>query len=181
MMEQLQHIYEELNLPADKLDNLKKQYKESAARKNRDEIIEKFGDTTAMDFTLTNLAGSNVTLSDYTGKVVVLDFWATWCGPCISSFPHMQELVKQFANDDVEFFFINSWENQEPDKVREKVIEFLDEKGYNFNVLFDFDDKVITEYKVPGIPSRFLIDKSGNLRAIVRYNDDLAAMIREGL
>jgi peroxiredoxin len=90
-------------------------------------------------------------------------------------------MVTQFENDNVEFFFVNSWEDQEPDKVREKVVEFLEEKGYNFNVLFDFNDEVISNYKVRGIPERILIDKSGNIKSIVRYSDDLAAMIREGL
>jgi thiol-disulfide isomerase/thioredoxin len=134
-----------------------------------------------MDFTLANLDGAYVRLSDLNGKVVVLDFWATWCGPCIGSFPRMQELVNQFQNDSVEFLFINSWERQEPDKTREKVIKFLEDNGYNFNVLFDFNDEVISRYKVQGIPSRFLIDRNGNLRAIIRYTDDLAAMINEGL
>lgn len=181
MVEQLREIYSNLNLPENEFENIRKQYAESAAQKDRDEIVAKFGDTRAMDFTLTNLEGENVALSDQKGKVVLLDFWATWCGPCVSSFPHMQELVRQFQNEDVEFFFINSWENQEPDKIKEKVVQFLEEKGYNFNVLFDYNDEVISSYKVQGIPSRFLIGKDGNIRAIVRYSDDLAAMINESL
>ncbi len=181
MVEQLQEIYTKLNLPDDEFEHLKKQYAESAAQKDKDEIIEMFGDTRAMDFTLTNLEGENVALSDNQGKVVVLDFWATWCGPCISSFPHMQELVNQFQDKEVEFFFIDSWERQEPDKTREKVVQFLEENKYNFNVLFDYNDEVISTYKVLGIPSRFLIDKSGNIRAIIHYSDDLAAMINQSL
>jgi len=181
MMVMLQKIYSELNLPENEFENIRMQYIESSAQKDRDEIIEKFGELKAMDFTLANLEGKNVSLSDFTGNVVVLDFWATWCGPCIASFPHMQELVNQFQNDSVEFFFINSWERQEPDETKEKVIKFLEDNGYNFNVLFDFNDEVISRYKVQGIPARFLIDRSGNLRAIIRYTDDLAAMINEGL
>ena len=170
-----------MNPPEDEFEQVKRQYAESAAQKDRKEIIERFGDIKAMDFTLTNLEGENVSLSDYEGRVVLLDFWATWCGPCIASFPKMQEMVTQFENDNVEFFFVNSWENQEPDKVRAKVVEFLEEKGYNFNVLYDFHDEVINKYKVRGIPERILIDKSGNIKAIVRYSDDLAAMINENL
>ena len=181
MVEQLQKIYTDLNLPEDEFEQLKKQYKESAAQKDREEIIERFGEIKALDFTLTNREDENVTLSDFEGKVVLLDFWSTWCGPCISSFPKMQEMVSQFENDPVEFFFVNSWENQEPDKVKEKVEEFLEEKGYNFNVLFDYNDEVINAYKVRGIPARILIDKSGNIKAIVRYSDDLAVMIHESL
>ncbi len=181
MVELLQDIYAKLNLPENEFENIRKQYAESAAQKDRDEVIAMFGDTRAMDFTLTNLEGAEVALSDYTGKVVVLDFWATWCGPCISSFPHMQELVDQFKDEDVEFFFIDSWESTEPDKTKEKVDQFLEENKYNFNVLFDYNDEVISTYKVLGIPSRFLIDKSGNIRAIIRYSDDLAAMIHESL
>ncbi len=181
MVEQLQRIYSELNLPEDEFENIQKQYLESAAQKDKDEIIEKYGDIKAIDFTLANLEDQKVSLSDYTGKVVILDFWALWCGPCISSFPGMQELVNKFENDNVEFFFINSWESSEPEKTKEKVMEFLEEKGYNFNVLFDYTDEVITKYKIRGIPTRILIDKSGNMKTIIRYTDDLLALINESL
>jgi thiol-disulfide isomerase/thioredoxin/acetone carboxylase gamma subunit len=181
MMEHLQEIYSKLDLPENEFENIKKQYKESAVQKDREEIMEKFGDIKATDFTLVNLEGENVSLSDYKGTLVLLDFWATWCGPCKSSFPKMQELVTQFQNDNVEFFFINTWERQAPEKVREEVAEFLKEKGYSFNVLFDYTDEVANKYKVQGIPKRILIDKSGNMRAIVRSTDDLAGMIYESL
>jgi thiol-disulfide isomerase/thioredoxin len=181
MMEHLQEIYAQLNLPENEFENIKKQYKESAAQKDREEIMVRFGDIKAIDFTLVNLEGENVTLSDYTGTLVLLDFWATWCGPCKSSFPKMQELVTQFQNDNVVFFFIDTWERQAPEKAREEVAEYLKKKGYNFNVLFDSNDEVISKYKVQRIPERILIDKSGNLRAILRSTDDMAAMIYENL
>ena len=79
MVEQLQKIYSQLNLPEDEFEQLKKQYVEAAAKKDREEIIEKYGDIQAMDFTLTNLDGENVTLSDFEGKVVLLYFGYTYC------------------------------------------------------------------------------------------------------
>jgi thiol-disulfide isomerase/thioredoxin len=181
MVEQLQKIYAELGLPEDEFENIQKQHKEMAAKADRDEILEQFGELKAIDFTLVNLEGEEVTLSDCEGTVVLLDFWATWCGPCLHSFPKMQELVNEFENENVEFFFINSWENEERAEINKKVVKLLEEEGYNFNVLFDYTDEVITNYKIRGIPSRILIDKDGNMRAIVRYSDDLSAMIRDSL
>ena len=181
MVEQLQKIYAELGLPENEFDNIKKQHKEMAARADRDEIVEKFGELKAIDFSLVNLDGENITLSDFEGTVVLLDFWATWCGPCLHSFPKMQELVTEFENENVEFFFINSWESEERDEIKPKVVKLLEEEGYTFNVLFDYTDEVITSYKIRGIPSRILIDKVGNMRAFVRYIDDLSAMIKESL
>jgi thiol-disulfide isomerase/thioredoxin len=181
MVEQLQKVYAELNLPEDEYENIQKQHKEMAAKADRDEIVKRYGELAAIDFTLVNLEGEHVTLSDFEGTVVLLDFWATWCGPCLHSFPKMQELVNEFENEKVEFFFINSWESEERDEINEKVIKLLEEEGYNFNVLFDYTDEVITNYKIQGIPSRILIGKDGNMRAIVRYSDDLSAMIRESL
>ena len=79
----------------------------------KDSELNKYygGDLKAKDFSLTNLEGKTVKLSDYKGKIVVLDFWATWCGPCRESLPHMQELVNQYKGKDVEFFFVNTMEN----------------------------------------------------------------------
>ena len=181
MINQLQEIYVKLNLPEDEFEKIKENYLMVAAQKAKDEIINRFGDIKAIDFTLTNLAGEKVALSDSKGKVVVLDFWATWCGPCIGSFPKMQELVTKFENDNVEFFFINTWENQAPDEVKKKVIEFLKDNNYSFNVLFDYEDDIVDKYKVRGIPTTIAIDKNGDIISIVRYNDDLAALINENM
>jgi len=96
--------------------------------------------------------------------VVILDFWATWCGPCMSSFPGMKTAVEKFAgNNDVKFLFINVWENVD-DKVK-NVKEFLKRTGYPFHVLMDLDNKVVESYKVTGIPTKIFIDKNG----IIRY------------
>ena len=181
MINQLQEIYVKLNLPEDEFEKIKENYLMVAAQKAKDEIINRFGDIKAIDFTLTNLEGEKVALSDSKGKVVVLDFWATWCGPCIGSFPKMQELVTKFENDNVEFFFINTWENKAPDEVKKKVVEFLEDNNYSFNVLFDYEDDIVDKYKVRGIPTRIAIDKNGNIISIVRYNDDLAALINENM
>jgi thiol-disulfide isomerase/thioredoxin len=181
MINQLQEIYVKLNLPEDEFEKIKENYLMVAAQKAKDEIINQFGDISAIDFTLTNLEGEKVTLSDYKGTVVVLDFWATWCGPCIGSFPKMQELVTKFENDNVEFFFINTWETRKPAEIKEKVVEFLEDNSYSFNVLFDYEDDIVDKYKVRGIPTRIAIDKNGNIISIVRYNDDLAALINENM
>jgi thiol-disulfide isomerase/thioredoxin len=181
MNNQLREIYMKLNLPEDEFEKIKEQSLILAAQKAKENIINRFGDIKAIDFTLTNLEGEKVTLSDYKGKVVVLDFWATWCGPCIGSFPKMQELVTKFENDNVEFFFINTWENKAPDEVKKKVVEFLEDNNYSFNVLFDYEDDIVDKYKVRGIPTTIAIDKNGDIISIVRYNDDLAAIINENM
>ncbi|HSD63907.1 MAG TPA: TlpA disulfide reductase family protein, partial [Ignavibacteriaceae bacterium] len=95
---------------------------------------------TAPGFSLTDLDGRKVSLASLKGKTVIIDFWATWCGPCKSSFPGMQKAVELYKdNKDVQFLFINSWENVE-DK-RENAQDFIQEKNYPFRVLLDLDNK----------------------------------------
>jgi thiol-disulfide isomerase/thioredoxin len=118
---------------------------------------------TAPDFTLTDLEGQRVSLKSLRGKTVVLDFWATWCGPCKVSFPAMAKALELYKNNDkVRFLFINSWENVEDKKENAK--EFLTENNYSFHVLLDTNNKVIEDYRVSGIPTEFVIDKDGNIR-----------------
>lgn len=121
-------------------------------------------------FSLKNLKGESVSLASLKGKVVILDYWATWCGPCVASFPGMQQAQAKYAADkDVVFLFVNSWQREEN---RDKLVrDFLTEKKYDFNVLFDTKNKenpevfdVISAYKVSGIPTKFIIGPDGNIK-----------------
>ncbi|MDR2542561.1 MAG: TlpA family protein disulfide reductase [Treponema sp.] len=111
----------------------------------------------AQDFTLQMLNGERVSLSSYRGKVVFLNFWATWCPPCRQEMPSMEVLYQRYKEHGLEMLAVNLREN--PNEVR----QFIQENGYTFPVLLDLDGRVGARYGVRGIPTTLIIDRQGRI------------------
>jgi len=127
------------------------------------EISHKMISQPAPTFSLKNLKGETVSLESLRGKVVVIDFWATWCGPCKASFPGMQTSQEKHKDDpNVAYVFIDCWERAE--NKEKNAADFMTSKSYPFEVLMDNDDQVVASFGVSGIPTKFVVDKNGNIR-----------------
>ncbi|MBK6515387.1 MAG: redoxin domain-containing protein [Polyangiaceae bacterium] len=115
----------------------------------------------ASELTATYVTGEGPkTLAEAKGKVVIVDFWATYCDPCKKSFPKYQELVDQFGGD----LAVIAISVDEPGDVSEdKLKEFAKETGVKFTILWDKDHKTADAYKPPNMPTSFIIDKDGNI------------------
>ncbi|WP_417431291.1 TlpA family protein disulfide reductase [Halpernia sp.] len=177
----LSDIYKTENLQTAEINNLKESNKKIETKKSQEKLLKLYsGNLKAKDFELTNLQGQKVKLSDFKGKIVVLDFWATWCGPCRAALPHMQELVKKYDKSEVQFLFINTMEREKPDEIKKKVSKFIADNKYDLNVLYDFDNSAYKNYLIDGIPCEIIIDKNGNLISrSLGYDSNLEALINE--
>lgn len=178
LLSKLKEIYNKLKIPDTQLEEVINNYN----KKLYSDIEKKFGTMEAPSFSMKNLDGNMVKLSQLKGKVVVLDFWATWCGPCKMSFPKMQSLIKEYRNKNVEFLFIDIWEkNKNNDQIETSVKTFIKDQKYTFNVLFDFDGTVSKKYKIEHIPTKIIIDKNGRIVSFDPNETNLIQIIENQL
>lgn len=113
--------------------------------------------TEAPGWTLKDADGKDISLKDLRGNVVLLDFWATWCGPCKRAMPAVQKLHELFKDKPVKIYGVNTWEGEDADPA-----QFMKDNKYTYGLLLKGDD-VAKEYKVPGIPTFYLIGIDGKI------------------
>ncbi len=115
----------------------------------------------AADFKLEDLSGQTVSLSSYRGKVVFLNLWATWCGPCREEMPSMETLYNELK-DNRDFVMLAVSQDS---KGKSAVLPYVKKNGYHFKILLDPDNKVGEVYNVSGVPETFIIDRKGRIVA----------------
>jgi len=116
--------------------------------------------TPAPDFQLLNLDGQTVSLSDFRGKPVMLNFWATWCGPCRAEMPYIQQVYDERSDDGLVVLAINIGESLA------KVKGFMQDYGLTFPVLLDIQTEVAKQYNIQVIPTTFFIDPDGGIQDV---------------
>ena len=128
--------------------------------------------TAAPDFTFYDEVGNACKLSDFRGKPVILNFWASWCGPCKMEMPDIQEAYLEYG-EEIHFLLVDLTDGSQ--ETQEKAAAYIAEQGYTFPVYFDLDMEGAYRYSVTGIPVTYFIDAQGNMAAY--YQSAMSAEI----
>ncbi len=131
----------------------------------------------APDFVVYDKDGNKVGLSDYLGKPVVLNFWASWCGPCASEMPDFEEAYKE-RGDKIQFLMINLTDGYQ--ETMESATEYIQEQGFTFPVFYDTESNAANTYATYSIPMTFFIDSEGYMVARATGALD-SATLKKGL
>jgi peroxiredoxin len=136
----------------------------------------------APDFALKSSSGENLRLSEYRGDVVMINFWATWCGPCRQEMPLLDELYTRYERVGFNLLGVNI------DDDSRRAMQMIEELGVNFPVLFDAQKEVSKLYDVEAMPVTVLVDREGNVRYVHhgykpgyedKYLDQVRSLLRE--
>lgn len=114
----------------------------------------------APDFTLTDLEGNSVTLSDFRGKVVFINFWATSCPSCRAQMPEIEDVYQEYKSQDVVVIGVNLLEDEN------EVRRYVQQGGYSWTFVIDTTGEVAISYGITIIPANFFVDKEGIIRAV---------------
>lgn len=118
----------------------------------------------ALDFTLTDQFGNTHTLDQYKGKTILLNFWATWCGPCRSEMPDLQSVYEDYGNNEKDLVVLGvAAPNLGQEGSAEDITAFLEENGYTYPTLMNEDASLFYSYGISSFPTTFMIDKNGNV------------------
>lgn len=136
------------------------------------------------DLKLTDQFGNSHTLSSYRGKVIFLNFWATWCGPCRNEMPDIQKLYEEYSaqGDQAEVVILGiAGPGIGQEGSSEEIADFMEENGYTYPVLMDTGGEMFTQYGISAFPTTFMIDKEGNVYGYVpgQMTEDIMRSIIE--
>lgn len=149
------------------IEEVSEEVPEEVVTEAPEEVVEE--KIAAFDFTLIDQYGEEHTLSDYKGKVVFLNFWATWCPPCKEEMPDIEALYQEYNLNQDEVVFLGVANPSTPenpnnnDGTIEEVTQFLKDNEYNFPTVFDTTGEVLQNYYISAFPTTFMIDKEGNI------------------
>jgi peroxiredoxin len=136
----------------------------------------------APDFALKSSTGQNLRLSEFRGDVVMINFWATWCGPCRQEMPHLDDLYARYQRVGFNLLAVNI------DDDSSRAMDMIEELGVNFPVLFDARKQVSELYEVEAMPVTVIVDREGKVRHVHHgykpgyenmYLDQIRSLLRE--
>lgn len=120
----------------------------------------------APDFTLKSMAGKNLNLTEQRGNIIVLNFWASWCGPCRKEMPILQKFHDKYSNLGVQVWGVNVEQENQAGR------DFIKDIAVNFPIFFDASNTISAAYQVDAMPTTVIIDRAGQVRFVFRgYKD----------
>lgn len=166
-------------------------YKQTAMAQKIAKRIEFLSPTSpgkpAVQFVRNDKDGNEINLANYKGKVVLLDFWGSWCSPCRASHPHLKELYAKYKDKGFEIIAIAAEQAKTPEEQKAKWLEAIEKDGINWVHILNNDGKekqdIVKDYRVSAFPTKILLDKDGKilLRITASATDDIDKMLEKKL